>query len=262
MSDAWLRALVALPFGLAIGSFMTVVIARVPAGESVLHPRSRCPRCGAEIRNRDNIPVLGWALLRGRCRECGERISVSYPLTELGTTLLVCAAMYTYERVWVGVMVAALMAIMPAISIIDIRHKLIPNKITYPAAIGFAVYIVAATLFDGGTNLVGAGLGLLLYGGSLLILAFISRGMGMGDAKLGVVIGMVFGAIGLRYVGVAVAGAILFGGIGGIAALLIGRDRKSSIPFGPYMAAGAVIAAFWGQQIADWYLRTFAGVSS
>ena len=262
MSDAWLRALVALPFGLAIGSFMTVVIARVPAGESVLHPRSKCPRCGAEIRNRDNIPVLGWVLLRGRCRGCGERISVSYPLTELGTALLVCAAMYTYERVWVGIMVAALMAIMPAISIIDIRHKLIPNKITYPAAIGFAVYIVVATLFDGGTNLVGAGLGLLLYGGSLLILAFISRGMGMGDAKLGVVIGMVFGAIGLRYVGVAVAGAILFGGIGGIAALLIGRDRKSAIPFGPYMAAGAVIAAFWGQQIADWYLRTFAGASS
>jgi hypothetical protein len=79
--------------------------------------------------------------------------------------------------------------------------------------------------------------------------------MGMGDAKLGVVIGMVFGAIGLRYVGVAVAGAILFGGLGGIVALVIGRDRKSSIPFGPYMAAGAVIAAFWGQQIADWYLR-------
>ena len=261
MSDAWLRALVALPFGLVIGSFMTVVAARVPAGESIVRPRSACPRCGTEIRARDNVPVLGWLLLRGRCHQCRERISIEYPLTELATAVLVSAAMYTFDRIWIGVMVAGLLAIMPAISIIDIRHKLIPNKITYPAAIGFAVYIAVARLFDGGVDPVSALLGLLAYGGSLFVLAFISRGMGMGDAKLGVVIGMVFGAIGMRYVGVAIGGAILLGGLGGIVALLVGLDRKSFIPFGPYMAAGAVVAAFWGTQIADWYLRTFAGAS-
>lgn len=262
MSDAWLRALVALPFGLAIGSFMTVVIARVPAKESLWHPRSRCPRCDVEIRNRDNIPILGWILLRGRCHACGEPISVEYPLTEAATALLVSAAAYTYDRIWIAIMVAALLSLMPAISVIDIRHKTIPNRITYPAAIGFAVYILMARAFDGGTDVTRAVLGMLAYGGGLFVIAIISRGMGMGDAKLAVVIGMVFGSIGLRYVGVAAAGAIVLGGLGGIVALAIGRGRKAKIPFGPYMAAGAVVAAFWGAQIADWYLRTFTGTGA
>jgi leader peptidase (prepilin peptidase)/N-methyltransferase len=241
---------------------MTVVIARVPAGGSVLHPRSKCPRCGTEIRSRDNIPILGWLLLRGRCRACGEPISVEYPLTELVTAVLVSAAAYTFDRIWVAVMIAALLALMPAISIIDFRHKLIPNRITYPAAATFAVYIVVARLFDGGTDPARALWGLLLYGGGLFLLALISRGMGMGDAKLAVVIGMVFGSIGLRYVAVAAAAAIALGGIGGIVALAIWRDRKAKIPFGPYMAAGAVVAAFWGSQLADWYLRTFTGTAA
>jgi leader peptidase (prepilin peptidase)/N-methyltransferase len=170
--------------------------------------------------------------------------------------------MYTYERIWVGVMLAAMLALMPAISVIDIRHKMIPNKITYPATVGFAIYIVLARLFDDGTDPVRALLGMLAYGGGLFLLALISRGMGIGDAKLAVVIGLVFGAIGLRFVAVAAAAAIVLGGVGGIVALLMGRDRKSAIPFGPYMAAGAVVAAFWGQQIADWYLRTFTGSST
>ncbi len=257
LSDAWLRALVSLPVGLAIGSFMTVVIARVPSGESLVRPRSKCPRCEAEIGTRDNVPVLGWILLRGRCRRCGERISVVYPLIELATALLVAAAMFTYDRVWVGVMVAALMALMPAISVIDIRHKLIPNAITYPATIGFAAFILLAWLFDGGTDPVRAFLGMLAYGGGLFVLAMISRGMGMGDAKLAVVIGLVLGSIGLGIVGVAAGAAILFGGLGGVVALFLGLGRKARIPFGPYMAAGAIVAGFWGQQLADWYLRAF-----
>ena len=127
MTDAWLRALVALPFGLAIGSFMTVVVSRVPAGESVVRPRSRCPACGAEIANRDNVPVVSWVLLRGRCRACGERISASYPLLELTTEALVVAGAVVFERAWVAVMMAAFLALMPAISWIDIRHRIIPN---------------------------------------------------------------------------------------------------------------------------------------
>ena len=257
VSDAWLRALVSLPFGLAIGSFMTVVVARVPAHESILSPRSKCPRCGAEIRNRDNVPVLGWVLLRGRCHACGERISVLYPLIEVATALLVAGALFTYDRIWLGVMVAALLALMPAISTIDIRYKLIPNAITYPAAIGFAAYIVVARLFDGGTDPIRALLGMLAYGGGLFLLAMISRGMGMGDAKLAVVIGLVLGSIGLGVVGVAAGAAIVLGGVGGVVALVIGLGRKARIPFGPYMAAGAVVAGFWGPSIADWYLGAF-----
>ena len=183
--------------------------------------------------------MLGWILLRGRCRRCGERISVVYPLIELATALLVAAAMFTYDRVWVGVMVAALMALMPAISVIDIRHKLIPNAITYPATIGFAAFILLAWLFDGGTDPVRAFLGMLAYGGGLFVLAMISRGMGMGDAKLAVVIGLVLGSIGLGIVGVAAGAAIVLGGLGGVVALFLGLGRKARIPFGPYMAAGA-----------------------
>jgi len=257
MDEAWLRALVAFPFGLAIGSFMTVVVARVPEGQSVLRPRSRCLRCGTELRNRDNVPVMSWLLLGGRCRTCGERISVMYPLLELSTALLVAGAAATYDRPWVAVMVALFLALMPAITWIDIERRIIPNRITYPAFLGFAGYVAVAWLFDGGTDPVRGLIGALLYGGGLFLVALVSRGMGMGDVKLALVIGVVLGSIGLRYVGVAAAGAVLFGGVGGIVALAMGRNRKAMIPFGPYMAAGAVVAAFWGERIADWYLGSF-----
>jgi leader peptidase (prepilin peptidase) / N-methyltransferase len=249
--------------GLVAGSFMTVVIERVPAGRSIVRPRSTCPTCGAEIRNRDNIPLLGWLLLGGKCRDCGQRISVVYPLTELATAALVVATALRWRgHIWPIVILGALMALMPAISIIDIRYKKIPNKITYPAFVIFAVLVVLASLFDGGPKLIPALLGMALYGGGLFLLAIVSRGMGMGDAKLGFVIGLVLGSLGLRFVGVAAGGAILFGGIGGLVALIIGRSRKSTIPFGPYMAAGTVVAVLWGQQIADWYLRTFGAAGT
>jgi leader peptidase (prepilin peptidase)/N-methyltransferase len=262
VSDAWIRALVALPFGLAIGSFMTVVVSRVPAGESVLRPRSRCPRCGVEIRNRDNVPVVSWLVLGGRCRSCGERIPASYPLLELSTTVLVVAGAVAYERPWIAVMMAAFLSLVPAISWIDIRHRIIPNRITYPAFLGFAGYVVLARLFDGGTDPVRGLIGALAYAGVLFLIALVSRGMGMGDVKLALVIGVVLGSLGLRFVGVAGAAAVVFGGLGGIVALAAGRGRKSMIPFGPYMAAGAVVAAFWGEQIADWYLRAFVGAGA
>src|SRR5688500_13415530 len=106
MSDAWLRAVVAVPFGLVIGSFMTVVVARVPAGESVIRPRSRCPSCGVEIRSRDNVPLVGWLLLRGRCRNCGERISALYPVVELVTAALFVGAFAVYDDLWVTALIA------------------------------------------------------------------------------------------------------------------------------------------------------------
>ncbi|HEX7248025.1 MAG TPA: prepilin peptidase [Actinomycetota bacterium] len=257
MSDAWLRAIVALPFGLAIGSFMTVIASRVPAGESVLRPRSRCPSCGADIRNRDNVPVISWLMLRGRCRSCGARISARYPALELATTVLVVAGAAAFERIWVAIMVAAFLALMPVIAWIDIERRIIPNRITYPAFVGFAGFGVLARLADGGTDPLRALIGALLYGGVLFVVAVISRGMGMGDVKLALVIGVVLGSIGLAAVGVAAAAAVLFGGVGGVVALIAGRDRKSMIPFGPYMAAGAIVAAFWWQPIADRYLSTF-----
>jgi len=255
----WLAAIVAFPFGLALGSFMTVVAERVPAGESVIRPRSRCPSCGAEIANRDNIPVLGWVRLRGRCRSCGSRISATYPILELSTALLFSGAFLVYENVWVGVALAFLLMLMPAIGAIDIEHRIIPNRLMYPALVAFPVYLTIAWLIGAPIDLARMLIGFASFGGALFVVAFVSRGMGMGDVKLAALIGLVLGSLGLRYVGVAAGAAIVLGGVGAIIALILGRGRKAAIPFGPYLAAGAVISTFWGAQIAGWYLRNLLG---
>jgi leader peptidase (prepilin peptidase)/N-methyltransferase len=256
---SWLPAIVAFPLGLAFGSFMTVVTERVPAGVSVVSPRSRCPSCGAEIANRDNIPILSWALLRGRCRNCGSRISARYPLLELSTAILFSGAFLVYESIWVAVAVGFLLVLMPAVAVIDIEHRIIPNRLMYPALVAFPVYLSIARLFGAPVDLVRMAAGFVLYGGALFAVAIVSRGMGMGDVKLAALIGLVLGSVGLAYVGVAAGSAIVLGGIGAVVALVLGRGRKAAIPFGPYLAAGAVVSAFWGERIADWYLRTFVG---
>jgi leader peptidase (prepilin peptidase)/N-methyltransferase len=257
---AWFPAIVAFPLGLALGSFMTVVTARVPVGGSVVSPRSRCPSCGAEIADRDNVPVLAWVLLRGRCRSCGSRISVLYPLLELSTAVLFSASFLVYESLWVAIAVAFLLMLMPTITAIDVEHRIIPNRLMYPALVAFPVYLTIVRLAGAPVDLVRMLAGFALYGGGLFLVAFVSRGMGMGDVKLAALIGLVLGSLGLRYVGVAAGAAIVLGGIGAIVALIIGTGRKAAIPFGPYLAAGAVVGAFWGAQIADWYLRTFVRV--
>lgn len=257
MSDAWIRAIVALPFGLGVGSFMTVAVYRLPRGESVIRPRSRCPACGAEIGARDNIPVLSWLLLRGRCRRCGERISVEYPLLELTTAALVVLAAIRYPNPWQAGLVGGLLALMPGIALIDLRHRIIPNRLTYPSLLLFSVVIVLARVIGGVGDPASAAIGLLLYGGILFFVAVVSRGMGMGDVKLAALIGLVLGSLGLRFVGVAAGAAIAFGGLGGVVALAMGKGRKSAIPFGPYLAAGAVVAGIWGEQIASWYIDSF-----
>jgi leader peptidase (prepilin peptidase) / N-methyltransferase len=257
VDDALIRALVALPFGLVVGSFMTVAVYRLPRGESVVRPRSRCPNCGAEIGARDNVPVLSWLLLRGRCRQCGEPISVEYPLVELATAGVVVLAAIRFPDVWRAVLVAGLLALMPGIALIDLRHRIIPNRLTYPALILFAFLIALGWALGGPIDPIRALIGLALYGGILFVVAAISRGMGMGDVKLAALIGLVLGSLGLRFVGVAAGAAIVLGGLGGLVALAMGRSRKSAIPFGPYLAIGAIVAGLWGEQLASWYLGHF-----
>ena len=155
-------------------------------------------------------------------------------------------------------LVGLLVAMMPAIAVMDLRHRIIPNRLMYPALVAFPPLILLAWAVDGSTNPANAGLGFLLYGGGLFLVALVSGGMGMGDVKLAAVIGLVLGSLGLRYVGVAAGAAILLGGVAGVIALALRRGRKSMMPFGPALAAGAVIAAFWGNQIAERYLRTFS----
>jgi leader peptidase (prepilin peptidase)/N-methyltransferase len=257
VDDVLIRLVVAIPFGLAVGSFMTVAVYRLPRKESLLAPRSRCPGCGAELRNRDNVPVLSWLLLRGRCSSCGMRISVEYPLTELATAAVVVGVALTWTDVWVAVIVAAMASMMPAIALIDIRHHIIPNRLMHPALIAFPVLLLAAWLSGAPVDLARAAIGSAAYGGGLLLVALVSGGMGMGDVKLAGLIGLVLGALGLRYMGVAVGAAIVLGGVGGLMALLLGRSRKDMIPFGPYMAAGALVAVFLGDRLAEGYLDLY-----
>lgn len=249
------RVLIALPIGLVFGSFLTVAVHRLPNNESLVRPRSRCPLCGTQLRARDNIPVASWVLLRGRCRSCGARISLAYPLLELATAALFVGAALVFDRVWEAVIVAPFLGLMPAIAIIDWRHRIIPNRLIYPSLLVFPVLIGLAALTDGGVDPLRALLGLASYGGGLLIVALLSpRGMGMGDVKLAALIGLVLGSLGLSFVVVAAAAGILLGGLGAIGALARGAGRKKTIPFGPFLAAGAVAAAFLGNQISDAYL--------
>ena len=253
---SWLPIAIALVLGLAFGSFMTVAIYRVPADESLVRPRSRCPSCGAPIRATDNIPVISWLMLRGRCRACGGRIPPVYPLTELASGGLFVAIALAYEDPWRAVLLAPFAGLMVGISVIDVRHRRIPNRLIYPAFVIAAAVIIVGDLAGGGLDALDAGIGLVAYGLGLMIIALVSpKGMGMGDVKLAGLIGMVLGSIGLGLVAVAAGMGILLGGAGAIVALLAGRGRKSAIPFGPFLAAGAVIAIFVGHAIADAYLN-------
>jgi leader peptidase (prepilin peptidase)/N-methyltransferase len=255
----WVRVLVAVPYGLVIGSFLTVVVHRVPAGESVVAPRSRCPSCGAQISARDNVPVVSWLLLRGRCRSCGARIPARYPALEVTTAALFVAAAIRFDDVWLLILSSTFLALLLALSLIDIGHKILPNRLVYPALIAFPVFLVIARFAGASIGLVDAAIGFLAYGGAMLVVALISpRGMGMGDVKLAALIGLVVGAIDLPSVAVAAGLAILLGGVGAAVALAAGKGRKSAVPFGPFLAAGAALALFVGPAIADAYVRSLS----
>jgi leader peptidase (prepilin peptidase) / N-methyltransferase len=253
----WVRVLIAVPFGLVIGSFLTVVVHRVPVGESIVAPRSRCPSCGVQIRASDNVPVVSWLLLRGRCRSCGVQIPFRYPLIELVTAALFAAAAARYDDIWMLVAVAVFLALLFGLSLIDLEHKILPNRIVYPSLLAFPALLVVARLAGSPVDLVHAAIGFVAYGGVMLLVAVVSpKGMGMGDVKLSALIGLVVGAIDLPSVAVAAGLAILLGGIAAVVALLMGKGRKTAVPFGPFLAAGAALAVFWGPTIADAYVRS------
>lgn len=240
--------------GLAAGSFVTVVAHRVPRGESVVGPRSRCPGCGTQIAGYDNVPVFSWLLLRGRGRCCGGTISARYPLSELGLGLayLVTVLVLRHDPVQMAVGLILVTALM-AVTITDLEQRIIPNKILLAAAIA-GVAVVA--VFDPSTlpeRLLAA-----LAAGGLLFLAALAypRGMGLGDVKLAAVMGLFLG----RNVAPALLVALLAGSIMGL--VLIAREgagaRKKAIPFGPFLALGAFVGLLAGNELMDWYLGTFS----
>jgi len=246
-----------IPFaalGLAFGSFLTVLVYRLPRKESIVAPRSRCPSCGNQIGARDNVPVMSWLVLRGRCRHCDAHISAEYPLVEALTGALFVGAAVIHRDVAVAGVLAAFMAVMVAAAMIDARHRIIPNSLNVPSLMLFGAAVLAMWAFGGRVDPLRALLGMLAYGGGLLLVAIISpKGMGMGDVKLGAVIGLVLGALGWEYVEIAMLAAVLAGGVGAVAVLAMGGSRKATMPFGPYLAAGGVLSALAGAPLAAWY---------
>jgi leader peptidase (prepilin peptidase)/N-methyltransferase len=239
--------------GLVVGSFLNVVAHRLPLRESLVSPRSRCPQCGAPVRTYDNVPVLSWLVLRGRCRDCSTSISPQYPLVELATGVLYAAvAIVADDALHVALGLLLVTALVP-VTVIDLEHRLIPNRITAPAAAAALVAIVALDPSYLVEALV-AGTG---AGGFFLLAAIASpRGMGMGDVKLVAMLGLYLG----RAVGPAILIALVVGVVVGMA--IIARKgatagRKTAVPFGPFLALGGLVAFFVGDAIVDGYVDRF-----
>jgi leader peptidase (prepilin peptidase)/N-methyltransferase len=244
-------AAVAFAPGLAIGSFVNVVATRLPARRSVVHPRSACMSCSNELAWYDNVPLVSYALLRGRCRTCGVGIGLVYPAVELATALLVAACFVRFGLTGRAAVAACFCVVLVTISAIDVAHRIIPNRIVVPAA---AVVLVAQTALRPSPvwALAAFGAALFLFVAALAYPA----GMGMGDVKLALLMGAALG----RTVPVAMM-------VGMLAALvpslyLLGRHggaaRKMAIPFGPFLALGSIVALFAGGAVLHEYWAVFA----
>lgn len=248
-------------FGLAVGSFLNVVIYRVPAGESIVSPRSKCPQCQTQIAERDNIPVVSWLLLRGRCRSCGAAISGRYPAVELLTALLFAAVGYRFGADWALPAFLVFTAGLVALSMIDLDTFLLPKKVLYPVLFAGAALLAAAAVIE--RDWLGAreaALGSLGAFGFLLVIHLISpRGMGFGDVRLAALLGLFLGWLELGAVPVGIFLGFLLGSVVGVALMVWGkRGRKDRIPFGPFLAAGAMLAVFFASPILDLYWPTVA----
>jgi leader peptidase (prepilin peptidase) / N-methyltransferase len=255
MADAWPTGMLVavVLFGLAIGSFLNVVIVRVPEGRSLWHPRSACPGCSAQLAWHDNIPVLSFLWLHGRCRKCGMRISRRYPIVEGVTAGTLAAAYLAFGPTGDFIVAAVLLATLVVVTAIDLQHQLIPDVITLP---GILVGLVA-NFAIGHVSWLDCLIGIVVGGGLFLVIILVScGGMGGGDMKLGAMLGAFLGWKALLF---ALFAAIALGGVVGAAVLVSGlRGRKDQIPFGPFLAAGGAMALFWGERIVDWWLSGFS----
>lgn len=251
-----LLTLACFVFGLLIGSFLNVVIWRVPRGENLNHPGSHCPSCGHAIRPYDNIPVLSWLVLRARCRDCGEPISARYPLVELFTGIVFTVAGATLGLTVLLIPMLWFLAACIALALIDIDIKRLPNAIVLPSwAVVLLGLVVTAAAEGPWSSLWGALGGAVGMGAVYLLLALLyPAGMGMGDVKLAVLLGLMLGWFGLAQVVVGFFAGFLLGALWGLALMAVGKaGRKTALPFGPFMIAGCWLALLWGSAIANWY---------
>jgi leader peptidase (prepilin peptidase) / N-methyltransferase len=244
-------ALAAIAFapGLALGSFLNVVAARVPLRRSIVRPPSACMSCAQEIRWFDNVPLVSYAVLRGRCRHCGVRIPLLYPAIELLTAVLIAGCVLAFGLTAEAAISAFFCAVLVAVSAIDLEHRIIPNRIVLPATV---IVLIANTLRDVSPQWT---LAALAASGFLFTAALIyPAGMGMGDVKLALLMGAALGktvpvALMAGMIAAMVPSLVLFARHGS-------KARKMGIPFGPFLAIGSVVALFWGHDILDAYLST------
>lgn len=259
-----LDLLSACVLGLLIGSFLNVVIWRVPRGESIVSPPSACPSCGHLVRRRDNVPVLSWLILRGRCRDCAEPISVRYPLVETGTALLFVGVVARFGTGWELPAYLYIAAVGLALALIDIDVHRLPNALVLPSYPVMLVLLGLASANPGG-GADWAALGRAALAGAVLfafyglLVVVYPRGMGLGDVKLAGVLGLALGWLGWGSLVVGAFAAFLIGGIFSIVLLATGRaSRKTAIPFGPWMVLGAFVGIAVGEPLWSAYLSIFA----
>jgi len=247
--------------GLVVGSFLNVVIYRVPRGESVVRPRSRCPGCESPIAPRDNVPVLSWLILRGRCRHCGERIGIRYPAVEGLTALLFAAVGARFGLSWALPAYLYLAAAGVALAAIDLDTLRLPDAITKPSYVVVGLLLLLPAVLDPAWH---AYLRAWIAAGALwafyAALSFLyPGGMGWGDVKISGVLGLALGWLGWGAVLVGSFAAFLLGGVVGVALLVGARaGRKHKMPFGPYMVAGAFLGIFVGAPLAHAYTGLFS----
>jgi leader peptidase (prepilin peptidase) / N-methyltransferase len=244
-------------FGLLIGSFLNVVIARVPDGRSIVRPGSACPRCAHTLSWWENLPVLSWVLLRARCRSCHLPISVRYPLVEILTAALFALVAWRVGERWALGAMLFFTAASVALAFIDLDTHRLPNPIVFTTQAAVGIGLVGAALADGTPGkLVGVAAGAALASGFLFVLHVAKPGgMGFGDVKYAVALGAALGWFGIGHVLVGLFLGFLIGSvIGVVQAVRAGRLRGAKMPFGPSLAAGAIVTIAWGRPLIDWYL--------
>ena len=250
---------ISIIFGALIGSFLNVCICRLPREESIVTPGSHCPQCNIPIRFYDNIPVLSYLLLKGKCRHCGKPISIQYPVVEGVTALSSWVLFTTYGPSLSYLFFFAFVAALIVITVIDLQHQIIPDVISIP---GMAVGLLGSLVLPHLSFLTSLG-GLLLGGGSLFLVAtvyqwlFKREGMGGGDVKL---LGMIGAFLGWKAVILTILLSSLIGSFIGILVMVLkGKDFKYAIPFGPFLSLGAVLTLFYGEAMIRWYLYSLPG---
>ncbi|MDI6631096.1 MAG: prepilin peptidase [Thermoanaerobacteraceae bacterium] len=263
MHSYWV--LTVIIFGLLSGSFLNVLIYRLPRGESIIRPASHCLACGVRLAWYDLVPVVSYLVLRGRCRRCGGRISPRYPAVEILTAalfLLVYAVLRSQAEagafpqesrfIWVLVKYLFFTAGLIAAALIDLEHRLIPNRLVLGLLAGAAVLVPLAR----DVSLESSAAGALIAGGALLFLGWVTRGgMGGGDVKFAAVAGLY---LGLQKVLLGLFLGAVLGSVAGLVLIAAGkRTRKDYIPFGPYLSAGFLVAMLWGEELVRWYRLCF-----